>query len=100
MRCLAVGECSIVNGGYLSCAENDASSMGFNATPIALFSTINLTTTLTGATLSGMMSSGTSIATQAPYYLLANIGLGGILGAFLGTTLGIVSVLGYYYFEG
>ena len=64
--------------------------------PLAIFTTINLSTTLIGATLGGLSSAAQSIASQQPYYMLANIGLGGMLGTFLGTTLGVVAVLGYY----
>ncbi|MCS5708148.1 hypothetical protein CC99x_004450 [Candidatus Berkiella cookevillensis] len=67
--------------------------------PLTIFTTINLSTTLVGATLGGLSSAAQSIASQQPYYMLANIGLGGILGAFLGTTLGVVGVLGYYTFK-
>ncbi|MGE4350131.1 MAG: hypothetical protein AB7D28_10230 [Candidatus Berkiella sp.] len=67
--------------------------------PLTIFTTINLSTTLVGATLGGLSSAAQSVASQQPYYMLANIGLGGILGAFLGTTLGVVAVLGYYTFK-
>lgn len=83
MRTLSIQECNI--------------SGGSDATPLAIFSTVNLGSTIFGAATGAFYSAGQAIAIQQPYYMLANIGLGGILGSFMGTIIGTTAVIGYFH---